>query len=160
MTTLSTEPLMGSRIQLALNVDDIDAAVAFYAQLFDAEPHKLRAGYANFSLTEPPLKLVLIENPGHGGTLNHLGVEVGTTDEVAAAADRLTDTGLETLVEDATTCCHAVQDKVWVSGPGGERWEVYTILDDLTQAEQPATSATCCTDNDSSCCTPDGRCAS
>jgi len=149
MTTLSTEPLVGSRIQLALNVEDIDAAVAFYAMLFDAEPHKRRAGYANFALTEPPLKLVLIENPGHGGTLNHLGVEVGTTDEVATAAARLTGTGLETLVEDATTCCHALQDKVWVTGPGAERWEVYTVLDDAPQTD----------DSTGAPCSPEGTCS-
>ncbi|MDQ3483801.1 MAG: VOC family protein [Actinomycetota bacterium] len=149
MNTLTTEPLVGSRIQLALNVDDIDAAVAFYAQLLDAEPHKRRPGYANFALTEPPLKLVLIENPGHGGTLNHLGVEVGTTQEVAAAAARLTGSGLQTLVEDATTCCYAVQDKVWVTGPGAERWEVYTVLDDAPQVDDTAGAP----------CTPAGGCS-
>lgn len=142
MTTMSADPRTGSRVQLALNVDDIDDAVAFYSKLFAAEPHKRRPGYANFALAEPPLKLVLIENPGSGGSLNHLGVEVGTTDEVAAATLRLATTGMETLVEDATTCCHAVQDKVWVTAPGGERWEVYTILDDAPTTE---TSAACCT---------------
>lgn len=159
MAATSTPTLEASRIQLAINVDDIDAAVAFYARLFDAEPHKRRPGYANFALTKPPLKLVLIENPGHGGTLNHLGIEVGTTDEVLAAAARLTDAGLKTQVEDATTCCHAVQDKAWVTGPGDERWEVYTILDDDPVAEAK-TSGACCTGDDSSCCTPDGQCAS
>ncbi len=148
MTTMSTEPLTGARVQLALNVDNVDEAVAFYSQLFSAEPHKRRHGYANFALTDPPLKLVLIENPGSGGSLNHLGVEVGTADEVAAASTRLGATGLDTLVEDATTCCYAVQDKVWVTGPGGERWEVYTILDDAPAADGSAT-----------CCTSDGDCA-
>ena len=119
-----------SRVQLAINVDDVDAAVAFYARLFDAQPAKRRPGYANFALDEPPLKLVLIENPGRGGGLNHLGVEVSSTDDVAAAAERFGAAGLETLVEDGTTCCYAVQDKVWVTGPGGERWEVYTVLAD------------------------------
>jgi len=119
-----------SRVQLAIDVDDIDDAVAFYARLFDAQPAKRRPGYANFALDEPPLKLVLIENPGRGGGLNHLGVEVGSTAEVAAATERFGAAGLETLVEDATTCCYAVQDKVWVTGPGGERWEVYTVLAD------------------------------
>ncbi len=160
MTLVSPHSPIPSRVQLAINVEDVDAAVVFYSQLFDAEPHKRRPGYANFALTEPPLKLVLIENPGHGGTLNHLGVEVGTPDEVAAAAARLTTTGLDTLVEDATTCCHAIQDKVWVTGTGGERWEVYTILDDAPVADVSATSPTCCTAEATSCCTPDGQCAS
>ena len=119
-----------SRVQLALNVDDIDAAVAFYSQLFDAEPAKRRPGYANFALDEPALKLVLIENPGQGGSLNHLGVEVGSTDEVVAATRRYAELGMPTRVEDGTTCCYALQDKVWVSGPGGEPWEVYTVLAD------------------------------
>ena len=119
-----------SRVQLALNVDDIDAAVAFYSQLFDAEPAKRRPGYANFALDEPALKLVLIENPGRGGSLNHLGVEVASTDEVVAATRKFAAAGLATEVEDGTTCCYALQDKVWVTGPGKERWEVYTVLAD------------------------------
>ena len=119
-----------SRVQLALNVDDIDEAVAFYAKLFDAEPAKRRPGYANFAIAEPPLKLVLLENPGEGGSINHLGVEVGSTDEVVAATRRLMAEGLETRIEDGTTCCYALQDKVWVTGPGGEPWEVYTVLAD------------------------------
>ncbi|MFY9913722.1 MAG: ArsI/CadI family heavy metal resistance metalloenzyme [Nocardioidaceae bacterium] len=154
MTTTVHPKLDTSRVQLALNVDDLDQAVAFYSELFSAQPHKLRPGYANFALTEPPLKLVLIENPGHGGSLNHLGVEVGTTDEVAAATQRLTAAGLASAVEDATTCCYAVQDKVWATGPGGEKWEVYTILDDLpTQAEAEAGM-----NPDGTCCTGDGGC--
>ena len=147
--------LAGPHVQLALNVDDIDEAVRFYSRLFRAEPHKRRPGYANFAITEPPLKLVLIENPGHGGSLNHLGVEVGTTDEVADATRRLTEAGLASAVEDATTCCFAVQDKVWATAPGGERWEVYTILDD-----NPATKATDehgCTSG-GECCTGDDCC--
>jgi catechol 2,3-dioxygenase-like lactoylglutathione lyase family enzyme len=119
-----------SRIQLALNVDDIDQAVTFYSRLFSAEPAKRRPGYANFALDDPALKLVLIENPGHGGTVNHLGVEVASTDEVVAATRRYTEAGMATEVEDGTTCCYALQDKVWVSGPSGERWEVYTVLAD------------------------------
>jgi catechol 2,3-dioxygenase-like lactoylglutathione lyase family enzyme len=119
-----------SRVQLALNVDDIDEAVAFYSKLFDAEPAKRRPGYANFAITEPPLKLVLLENPGQGGSLNHLGVEVGSTNEVVAATRRFMTEGLETRIEDGTTCCYALQDKVWVTGPGGEPWEVYTVLAD------------------------------
>ena len=119
-----------SRVQLALNVDDIDAAVAFYSQLFDAQPAKRRPGYANFALDEPALKLVLIENPGHGGSLNHLGVEVASTEDVVAATRTFTAAGLATRVEDGTTCCYALQDKVWVTGPGGEPWEIYTVLAD------------------------------
>ena len=119
-----------SRVQLALNVDDIDEAVAFYAKLFDAEPAKRRPGYANFAIDEPPLKLVLLENPGQGGSINHLGVEVGSTDEVVAATRRFMAEGLEARIEDGTTCCYALQDKVWVTGPGGEPWEVYTVLAD------------------------------
>jgi hypothetical protein len=121
-----------------------------YSRLFATTPHKRRSGYANFAIAEPPLKLVLIENPGQGGSLNHLGVEVGTTDEVADATRRLTEAGLASAVEDATTCCYAVQDKVWATAPGGERWEVYTILDD-----NPATGSI---EGDGACCTPDGAC--
>jgi lactoylglutathione lyase len=130
-----------SRVQIALNVDDIDAAVAFYSRLFDAEPAKRRPGYANFALDEPALKLVLIENPGHGGSLNHLGVEVASTDEVVDATRRLSAAGLPTRVEDGTTCCYALQDKVWVTGPGGEPWEVYTVLADA--GNEPAGTACC-----------------
>jgi len=119
-----------SRVQLALNVDDIDAAVAFYSELFDAEPAKRRPGYANFALDEPALKLVLLENPGRGGSLNHLGVEVASTDEVVAATRKFAAAGMPTEVEAGTTCCYALQDKVWVTGPGKERWEVYTVLAD------------------------------
>ena len=119
-----------SRVQLALNVDDLEQAVEFYSRLFGAEPAKRRPGYANYALDEPALKLVLIENPGHGGSLNHLGVEVASTDEVVAATRRYTAEGMSTRVEDGTTCCYALQDKVWVTGPGGEQWEVYTVLAD------------------------------
>jgi lactoylglutathione lyase len=119
-----------SRVQLALNVDDIDAAVTFYSRLFNAEPAKRRPGYANYALDEPALKLVLIKNPGHGGSLNHLGVEVASTEEVVAAARRFAAEGMSTRREDGTTCCYALQDKVWVTGPGGEQWEVYTVLAD------------------------------
>jgi catechol 2,3-dioxygenase-like lactoylglutathione lyase family enzyme len=119
-----------SRVQLALNVDDLAEAVAFYSKLFDTEPAKLKDRYANFAVTEPPLKLVLIENPGQGGTINHLGVEVDTSEEVHAEIARLTDEGLFTEEEIGTTCCFATQDKVWVSGPAGEKWEVYTKIAD------------------------------
>jgi protein-tyrosine-phosphatase/predicted enzyme related to lactoylglutathione lyase len=119
-----------SRVQLALNVEDLDDAIAFYSKLFNTEPAKVKPGYANFAITKPPLKLVLLENPGRGGTLNHLGVEVATSDTVHAEINRLTDAGLFTDEEINTTCCFATQDKVWVTGPGGERWEVYTVLAD------------------------------
>jgi catechol 2,3-dioxygenase-like lactoylglutathione lyase family enzyme len=120
-----------SRIQLALNVDNIDEAVAFYSKLFGAEPAKRREGYANFAVTNPPLKLVLLENPGQGGTLNHLGVEVESTDAVDAEQTRLAELGLASVDERGTTCCYAKQDKFWVEGaPNGERWEVYAVLAD------------------------------
>ncbi len=124
-----------SRVQLALNVSDIDQAVAFYSKLFATEPAKRRPGYANFAITEPPLKLVLIEGSEAPGTLNHLGVEVADTDSVTAATARLSGEGLATATEDNVSCCFAVQDKVWVDGPDGEPWEIYTVLAD---AEHPA----------------------
>ena len=120
-----------SRVQLALRVADLEAAVGFYSRLFDTEPAKRRPGYANFAIAEPPLKLVLLEGEaGEPTRMDHLGVEVASTDEVAAATDRLADAGLATRVEDNTTCCYAVQDKVWVTGPANEKWEVYTVLAD------------------------------
>ena len=119
-----------SRIQLALNVDDLDAAIAFYSKLFGTEPAKVKPGYANFAIAEPALKLVLLENPGQGGTLNHLGVEVESSETVHTEIARLTEEGLFTEEEIGATCCFATQDKVWVTGPGGERWEVYTVLAD------------------------------
>jgi catechol 2,3-dioxygenase-like lactoylglutathione lyase family enzyme len=130
-----------NRIQLALNVDDVDAAVAFYSKLFDAAPAKRRPGYANFAIAQPPLKLVLLENPGQGGTLNHLGVEVGDTEAVDAQQTRLAAAGLASVDERDSTCCYAKQDKFWVEGaPDGERWEVYTVLADsatFSGTEQP-----------------------
>ena len=119
-----------SRVQLAINVDDLDEAVAFYSRLFNTEPAKREPGYANFAVTEPPLKLVLIENRGRGGTINHLGVEVESSELVHAEIARLSGEGLFTDEEIGTTCCFAIQDKVWVTGADGERWEVYTVLAD------------------------------
>jgi catechol 2,3-dioxygenase-like lactoylglutathione lyase family enzyme len=117
-----------SRVQLALNVTDIDAAVEFYSRLFATEPAKRKPGYANFAIADPPLKLVLFENQvAPGGSINHLGVEVQSTDEVTATTRRLAGEGLDTLTEENTTCCYAVQDKVWVEGPDAERWEVYVV---------------------------------
>jgi catechol 2,3-dioxygenase-like lactoylglutathione lyase family enzyme len=119
-----------SRVQLALNVSDIDEAVDFYTKLFQTEPAKRRDGYANFAVESPPLKLVLIENPSAAGSLNHLGVEVFSTDEVAATQARLTGEGLDTAAEANVTCCYAVQDKVWADDPDGAPWEIYTVLAD------------------------------
>jgi hypothetical protein len=119
-----------SRMQLALNVDHLEDAIAFYSTLFNTPPAKIKPGYANFAIAEPPMKLVLLENPGKGGTINHLGVEVESTATVHSEIARLADAGLFTEEEMNTTCCFATQDKVWVTGPGGERWEVYTVLSD------------------------------
>jgi lactoylglutathione lyase len=134
-----------SRVQLALNVSDLDEAVAFYSKLFNSEPAKVRPGYANFAITEPPLKLVLIEGGGEPGTINHLGVEVASADEVAAAASFLASQGMNTDVEEQTTCCWAVQDKVWVDGPDGASWEVYTVLADADTADGIEGDERCCT---------------
>ena len=138
-----------SRIQLALNVDDIDAATAFYTKLFGTEPAKTRPGYANFAIARPPLKLVLLENPGKGGTLNHLGVEVADVDTVDAEQSRLAALGLASVDERGTTCCYAKQDKFWVDGaPNGERWEIYTVLaDSATFFGDPADGPACCADS-------------
>ena len=127
-------------MQLALNVDDLDAAITFYTKLFGTEPEKVKPGYANFAVAEPPLKLVLLENQGKGGTINHLGVEVDSTDTVRKEIARLADEGLFTEEEINTTCCFATQDKVWVTGPAGEKWEVYAVLADSATfgAESPA----------------------
>jgi catechol 2,3-dioxygenase-like lactoylglutathione lyase family enzyme len=139
-----------SRVQVALNVSDLDAAVAFYSKLFDTQPAKVRAGYANFAVAEPPLKLVLIEGKGEPGTLNHLGVEVGSADEVAGAQTRLTGEGLATATETQVSCCYAVQDKVWVDAPDGEPWEIYTVLADVEmpagelRVVEPTDDAMCC----------------
>jgi catechol 2,3-dioxygenase-like lactoylglutathione lyase family enzyme len=120
-----------SRVQLALRVGDLEASIDFYRKLFGAEPTKRRPGYANFALEQPPLKLVLLEGePGQATVMDHLGVEVMSTDEVQAATTRLSDQGLDTAVESETTCCYAVQDKVWVEGPGKEPWEVYVVKGD------------------------------
>ncbi len=139
-----------SRVQLALNVDDLEAAVDFYSKLFATEPTKRREGYANFAVAEPPLKLVLFEQPGKGGTINHLGVEVESTELVSAAQARLAGEGLATAVEDGVSCCFARQDKVWVDGPSGEPWEIYTVLEDIEmpggqlRTVDPETGAACC----------------
>lgn len=134
-----------SRVQLALNVDDIDEAVAFYSRLFGTEPAKLRPGYANFAVADPPLKLVLLENPGRGGSLNHLGVEVADVDTVDAEQTRLSGQGLASVDERGTTCCYAKQDKFWVEGaPNGERWEIYTVLADSPTFDADGDGAAAC----------------
>jgi catechol 2,3-dioxygenase-like lactoylglutathione lyase family enzyme len=141
---------MTGRIQLAINVDDLAESIGFYSKLFGAEPAKVRTGYANFAIADPPLKLVLIENGGHGGSLNHLGVEVADTDAVDAEQRRLAGVGLASVDERDTTCCYARQDKFWVEGaPNGERWEIYTVLADsptfrAEDASQPAASTGAC----------------
>jgi catechol 2,3-dioxygenase-like lactoylglutathione lyase family enzyme len=133
-----------SRVQLALNVSDVDEAVAFYSKLFKTEPAKRRPGYANFAIADPPLKLVLIQNGEGDVRLNHLGVEVESTDEVGAAQRRLSGEGMDTAVEDNVTCCYALQDKVWVDDPDGAPWEIYTVLADSETAFGDSPPAACC----------------
>ncbi|MFI1361080.1 ArsI/CadI family heavy metal resistance metalloenzyme [Streptomyces sp. NPDC020898] len=136
-----------SRIQLALRVPDLEASIAFYSKLFNTEPAKLRDGYANFAITEPPLKLVLIEGTaGEDTRMDHLGVEVETTEAVHAATTRLGEAGLATDVENDTTCCYALQDKVWVHGPGQEPWEVYVVKADADTLAKQQGSSCCATD--------------
>ena len=146
-----------ARVQLALNVSNLAEAIEFYSKLFGAAPAKVREGYANFAIADPPLKLVLLENAGTPGTMNHLGVEVESAELVTEAITRLQNDGLETTVEEETTCCFAVQDKVWVNAPDGEPWEVYTVLADAPSmrlipvveetaaccASEPASNACC-----------------
>lgn len=155
-----------SRIQLALNVDDLDASIAFYSKLFNTTPAKVRPGYANFAIAEPALKLVLLENRDEGGTINHLGVEVDSSETVHGEIARLTGEGLFTEEQINTTCCFATQDKVWVGAPDGERWEVYTVLaDSETFGEAPALAPegsdlglTEASQSSSTCCTPTSSC--
>jgi len=133
-----------SRVQLALRVADLDASIEFYSKLFGAGPAKRRPGYANFAIAEPPLKLVLLEGEaGQSTVMDHLGVEVETTGEVTAATRRLASEGLATATEEDTACCYAVQDKVWVTGPGAEPWEVYVVKGDADVLEKAADSACC-----------------
>ena len=139
-----------ARVQLALNVSNLDDAVAFYSKLFATEPAKVRPGYANFAIDEPPLKLVLVEGNGAPGTLNHLGIEVERTEDVTDAQRRLAADGLATTTEDQVECCFAIQDKVWVDGPDAEPWEIYTVLADVEMAPgalrsvDPSADALCC----------------
>jgi catechol 2,3-dioxygenase-like lactoylglutathione lyase family enzyme len=134
-----------SRVQLALNVDDIDEAVAFYSRLFGVEPAKRRPGYANFAIAEPPLKLVLMEHSGQAGSLNHLGVEVADAGDLDAEQARLAAAGLALTDERDTTCCYARQDKFWVKGvPNGESWEFYTVLEDSQTFYGEDAGPACC----------------
>ncbi len=154
-----------SRVQLALNVADIDQAVEFYSTLFDTAPVKRRPGYANFAIADPALKLVLFEDPDRTGTLNHLGVERGSMEEVEAEADRLEAAGLELRVESDVVCCYARQDKHWVSGPDGQEWENYVVLADahpelegtttedlVAVGEAHAADSSCCGEAPAACC--------
>ncbi|GIL36644.1 ArsI/CadI family heavy metal resistance metalloenzyme [Phycicoccus sp. DTK01] len=157
MTAGPTTPPTG-RVQLALNVSDLEASVAFYSAMFGVPPHKRRPGYANFAVEQPPLKLVLIETSeatrgtGAAGALNHLGVEVGSTDEVAAARERFSAAGLAAFDEDDTTCCYALQDKVWVHDPAGAPWEVYTVKDENPVDGRPATASLEVLGAEGTCC--------
>jgi catechol 2,3-dioxygenase-like lactoylglutathione lyase family enzyme len=153
-----------SRVQLALRVGDLAGSIDFYSKLFGTEPAKLRPGYANFAIEEPALKLVLLEGePGQDTVMDHLGVEVESTDKVSATSRRLTGEGLDTVTEDSTTCCYALQDKVWVHGPGQEPWEVYTVKGDSqtygTDSAALATPSNCCTPSSDTATKPEGCCA-
>jgi catechol 2,3-dioxygenase-like lactoylglutathione lyase family enzyme len=135
------------RLQLALNVRDLDQAVDFYSKLFDAKPAKRKPGYANFSIEQPPLKLVLFELPDEPERLNHLGVEVFDDEDVTAATERLKNAGLSHLIEDEATCCYAKQNKVWAQEPDGMRWEWYRVVENAEEfgqvpAEMPAEEVT------------------
>jgi catechol 2,3-dioxygenase-like lactoylglutathione lyase family enzyme len=160
-----------SRVQLALSVSDLQASIDFYSTMFATAPHKLRPGYANFIIDSPPLKLVLIEvtdserGTGVGGALNHLGVEVQSVSEVNEARERLSDAGLATFDENDTTCCYALQDKVWVHDPAGTPWEVYVVTDDDPQAADSAMGMPLAMAPPSggewqsgTCCSSDGSC--
>ena len=148
-----------SRVQLALRVADLEGSIAFYSKLLGAEPAKRRPGYANFAIAEPPLKLVLIEGaPGDPTRMDHLGVEVATTGEVTSATARLAAAGLATATEEDTACCYAVQDKVWVTAPGGESWEVYVVKADSDILDKAENSVCCAPAGENSvCCAPAGK---
>ena len=155
---------MGIRyLHTMVRVKDLEASIAFYSTLFGVEPHKRRPGYANFAITEPALKLVLIEVPaddrgtGVTGALNHLGIEVEAVEQVEAQAGRLREAGLAAFDEKDTTCCYALQDKVWVHDPAGAPWEIYTVKDDDPANPRPATASLSLLAEESdgaACCTP------
>jgi catechol 2,3-dioxygenase-like lactoylglutathione lyase family enzyme len=140
------------RLQLALNVDNLDEAVVFYSRLFNSQPHKRRPGYANFAIDSPPLKLVLFENPQAGERLNHLGIEVFTAAQVEHARGRLAEAGILDAVQMDETCCHATQDKVWAREPQGLRWEWYRITDDTPDAGEELAGTVCCSGNATGAC--------
>ena len=154
-TRIEFEENLMSRLQLAINVTDLDKAVEFYSRLFATAPAKVKPGYANFAIADPPVKLVLFEGP-EGATLNHLGVEVETAEEVVSAERRLTTAGLETTGVDETICCFAEKAETWVIDPDGARWEWYVKSGDAEQihntivrshardAKSEPTSRTCC----------------
>jgi catechol 2,3-dioxygenase-like lactoylglutathione lyase family enzyme len=156
---MSTTSAPTSRVQLALNVSDLESSVAFYSAMFGVEPHKRRPGYANFVVAEPPLKLVLIETSedvrgtGTTGALNHLGVEVASVDDVVAARERFAHAGLAAFDENDTTCCWALQDKVWVQDPHGAGWEFYTVKDEDPGDARDAEDRPVLTLQQDGCCT-------
>ena len=157
MKNTATDTPSTGRLQLALNVEDLAASTRFYSDLFGAEPVKQRDGYVNFAIAEPPLKLILFQG-SHGGTINHLGVDVPSSTEVQQTINRLGDTEMRLDVEQAVTCCYATQDKVWVTAPDGERWEYYTVLTDADQAAPASGDCGCSTtsaapSSDGACCT-------
>lgn len=152
-----------TRVQIALNVSDLESSITFYSSIFGVGPHKRRPGYANFEVSQPPLKLVLVETDeatrgsGPAGALNHLGVELGGTDEVAAARERVAAAGLASFDEEDTTCCYALQDKVWVHDPAGTPWEFYTVKDDDPADGQPASASLPVVGQGATpCCAPSG----
>ncbi len=136
------------RLQLALNVDDLDEAIDFYSKMFATPPTKVRAGYANFAVADPPLKLVLFEGTGPAGSINHLGVEVETAAQVTQAESRLTGDGIETTGVDETVCCYAEKTETWVHAPDGNRWEWYVKNADAEQLDHevvtPGATSSCC----------------
>ena len=147
-----------SRVQLALNVDDLEESIKFYSKLFNTHPAKVKPGYANFAVAEPPLKLVLLEAPGRGGSINHLGVEVANTDAVDAEQTRLAGVGFASIEERGVSCCYAKQDKFWVQGaPNGEHWEIYTVIEEAETLCAPEGSV-CCDINVAATMPPTGGC--
>lgn len=152
LTDVNTKEHTVSRVQLALNVADLDASIDFYTKLFDTPPAKIRDGYANFAIEDPPLKLILFAGQGAPGSINHVGVEVGSTDDVAAAIARAQTNSMSTDIEENVSCCYAVQDKVWIHGPENS-WEFYVVHGDAPNLvpadgcclpEKPNTEQSCC----------------
>jgi catechol 2,3-dioxygenase-like lactoylglutathione lyase family enzyme len=147
------------KVHVALNAPRFEQSVAFYRAFFGSEPAKLKPGYAKFDVAEPALNLTLNQvaeppagvpagAPGGPGGLNHLGIQVVSSDAVRAAAERLRQAGLATFEERDTDCCYALQDKVWVTDPNGYRWEVFVVKGGDTRPDLavtgPAASTPCC----------------